>query len=472
MTIINRYFRLPLSLLLLPVFCFAALPAYAQKPAKARTSSPKPAPATEQKTETAAPASSATDSTVDFTTSNGLKTIHRSVQGNEVVAVQIYFRGGSRNITAKNAGIETLMWEVAQLGTRNFTKGQINRELARMGTIVNSGGGYDYSVIAMQCVQKNFDRSWQLLTDIMLNPLFDEKEVALERDRIVNGLRQEADDPDSYVSTLSDRLMYAAHPYINRPYGTVESVGRLTAAELKAYHAEQLLASRILAVVVGNVPLADIKRRVEASFGKLPRGEYKPAPLPAFERANQPDFQLSERAVQTKYVRGVFAAPSLNHPDYPAMMVCMDILGSQFFDEVRVKRNLSYAPNAEINSTGANTGFIYVTTPQPNEAIKVMFTEIERVQQARFREKGLADIVNSFLTKYYQKLETNSSQAARLGEYELLGGGYRRALTWIDDVRKVTSDDLQRVSNTYLKNFHFAVIGEASAFDRELFLSK
>ena len=471
MTITTRHFRLPFSFLLLVAFCFASLPAFAQKPARARTSSPKPAP--EQKTETAAPASSsAADSSVDFTTSNGLKTIHRSVQGNEVVAVQLYFRGGSRNITAQNAGIETLMWEVAQLGTRNFPKGQINRELARMGTIISSGGGYDYSVIAMQCVQKNFDRSWQLLTDIVLNPLFDDREVALERNKIVNGLRQEADDPDSYVSALSDRLMYAAHPYINRPYGTVESVGKLTAAEMKAYHAQQLTATRMLAVVVGNIPLDDIKRRVETTFGKLPRGDYKSDQPPAFERAGKSDFQISERAVPTKYVRGVFAAPSLDDKDYPAMMVTMNILSQQFFEEVRVKNNLSYAPYAEINSTGANTGFIYVTTPKPNDAIRIMFEQIQIIQQNKIREKPLADIINSFLTTYYQKLETNSAQATRLGEYELLGGGWRRALTWIDDVRKVTSDDLQRVANTYLKNFHFAVIGEAKTFDRELFLSK
>ncbi len=456
--IIHRHFRLFIFSLLLS---FSLLPVGAA--AQARVA---PAPAQ------AGAAASAAETTTDFTTANGLKTVHRYVKGNEIVAVQIYFRGGSRNITAKNAGIETLMWEVAQLGTRNFSKGVINRDLARMGTIISSGGGYDYSVIAMQCVQKNFDRSWQLLTDMVLNPLFDEKETALERDKIVNGLRQEADDPDTYVSTLSDRLMYAAHPYLNRPYGTVESVSALTAAELKAYHATQLQTSHMLAVVVGNISADEIKRKVELTFGKLPKGDYKPEPLPNFAHAGKPDFQVSERGVPTSYVRGVFAAPAPGDKDYPAMTVLTNILSQQFFEEVRVKRNLSYAPYAEINSTGANTGFIYVTTPKPNDAIRVMYAEIERMQQNRIREKPLQDIINGFLTQYYQKLETNSAQASRLGEYELLGGGWRRALTWIEDVRKVTPDDLQRVANTYLRNFHFAVIGDARAFDRSLFLSK
>jgi predicted Zn-dependent peptidase len=414
----------------------------------------------------------AADSTADFTTANGLKAIHRRMQGNDVVAVQIYFKGGARNITAKNAGIETLMLEVAQSGTKNFPKSQINRELARMGTVVDSAGGYDYSVLAMRCVRQNFDRSWQLLADMVLNPLFDEQEVTLQRDQLVNALRQEADDPDTYVSTLSDRLLYAAHPYFNRPAGTVESVGSLKAADLKAYHAAHLMTSRMLVVTVGNVALDDLKRKVEASFGKLPQGDYKPEAPPNFKQPAGPELQVSERGVPTNYVRGVFAAPSIGDKDYAALTVAINILSQQFFDEVRVKRNLSYAPYADLHSQGANSGFIYVTTPRPNDAIKVMFDEIERMQRDTIREKPLADIINGFLTTYYLKLETNDALAARLGEYELLGGGWQKAMNWLDEVRKVTPTDIQRVANTYLKNFRFAVIGDPSKFDRTIFTSK
>ena len=93
----------------------------------------------------------AASDTVEFTTANGLKTIHRRVAGNEVVAVQIYFRGGSRNISEKNAGIESLMFEAATQGTKNFPKSQLNRELARMGTVIDAASGYDFSVVAMRC---------------------------------------------------------------------------------------------------------------------------------------------------------------------------------------------------------------------------------------------------------------------------------------------------------------------------------
>ena len=413
-----------------------------------------------------------TDSTTDFVATNGLKTIHRQVAGNEVVAVQVYFRGGSRNISEKNAGIESLLFEVASQGTKNFNKGQINRELARMGTIVDAVGGYDFSVMAMRCVRPNFDRSWQLFTDMILNPSFDEKEVALVKDQIISVLRQQNDSPELSVALLSNKLLFASHPYVNPPDGTVESVSSLTTADLKAHHAKLLQTSRMLVVVVGGAALDDIKRKVETSFGKLSRGDYKSDAPPVFAKAATSEFQIVERPVATNYVRGTFAAPPLDSPDYPAFSIAINILQQLFFQEVRVKRNLTYGADATLLSNGANSAYISVTTPKPNEALSVMFDQVDFMQRQIIREEGLKAIISGFLTNYYTKLETNDAQAAKLAEYELLGGGWRRLLTWIEEVNRVKPEDVNAVSKKYLKNFHFAAIGAARQFDRDLFMSR
>src|SRR5499426_2525754 len=241
----------------------------------------------------------ANGSTTEFVTANGLKTIHRRVTGNDVVAAQIYFRGGASNVTEKNAGVETLLFEVASEGTKNFSKSEINRELARMGTVIDGDSGYDYSIMEMRCVRQNFDRSWQLLADMILNPACDEKEVALVKEQIINALRQQNDSPESSVALLSNKLLYASHPYFNPPDGTLESVSSLTAADLKAHHARLLQSSRMLVVMVGNVAPEEVKSTVETSFGKLPRGDYKPESQPVFAKASTIDFQVIERPVAT-----------------------------------------------------------------------------------------------------------------------------------------------------------------------------
>src|SRR6185436_782194 len=230
--------------------------------------------------------------------------------------------------------------------------------------------------------------------------------------------------------------------------------------------------SRMLVVFVGDVPFNDIRSKVEAGFGKLARGNYKDAPLPAFQNAAKPEFELVNRSVQTNYVRATFAAPPLDSADYPAMSVLINILQQLFFQEVRVKRNLSYGADANLLALGSNAGNLYVTTQKPNETVRVMFEQIDFLQRQVIRDEPLQNIISGFLTQFYTKLETNDAQAARMGEYELLGGGWRNALTWLDQVRKVKPEDINRVAKTYLRNFHFAAIGNPSYFDRELFQSR
>ena len=413
-----------------------------------------------------------TDATTDFTLSNQVKTIHRRVDGNEVVAIQIYFRGGARSITEQNAGIEELLLEVAGQGTRKYSKSEINRELARMGTVIDSAAGYDFSVIAMRCVRSNFDRSWALLTEMVLNPLFDEKEVALAKDQLLNGLRQQNDTPEPAVAILASKLLYATHPYRNSPSGTIESVGRLTAADMKAHHARMLEGGRMLVVAVGNIGLDEVKKKVEAGFGALPKGSFRNEPVPALSHSSAPEFQIVDKSVATNYIRGTFAAPPLNHPDYPAFSVTVNILQQILFQEVRVKRNLSYGAEVTLLSNAANSAFIGVTTPKPNETLRVIFDQIDFMQRQVLLAEPLKSIIGSFLTQYYTKLETNDAQAARLAEYELQGGDWRRLMTWMEETGRVTPEDIQRVSRAYLKNFHIAAIGNPSQFDRDLYQSR
>ena len=156
----------------------------------------------------------ANGSTTDFVTTNGLKTIHRLSPETTWWRSRSIFGAARRNITEKNAGVESLLFEVATEGTKNFSKSEINREMARMGTVIDGDSGYDFSVVAMRCVRQNFDRSWQLLTDMILNPAFDDKEVALVKDQIISALRQQNDSPENSVALLCNRLLLRLAPLL------------------------------------------------------------------------------------------------------------------------------------------------------------------------------------------------------------------------------------------------------------------
>src|SRR6476469_7320017 len=145
--------------------------------------------------------------------------------------------------------------------------------------------------------------------------------------------------------------------------------------------------SRLLLVVVGDLNPAEVRDLVTASFGKLPKGNYKPETVPplVFEKSS---VEVTPRDLPTNYIQGLFTAPSLTAPDIYPMRVASSLLRDRVFEEVRVKKNLSYAPDAFLRTQAANIGGIYVTAADQyaNDAVRVMLGEIALLQRGQAHE--------------------------------------------------------------------------------------
>jgi predicted Zn-dependent peptidase len=402
---------------------------------------------------------------------NGLKVLVKRRAGSQTVAAGLFIRGGSRNISAENAGIESLMLDIATEASVNFPRERLRTELARTGTVLGSSENYDYSVMSLTSTRSNFDRAWEIFTDVALHPAFTKEDFDLVKSRQLSSLRDDADDPDTYLQRLQEKVAYAGHPYLNRPAGTVEAVSRLTLEDVRRYHQQMLETSRLLLVIVGDLDATALRERIAASFGKLPRGQYRQEPVPQLSFA-APTVEVTQRGLPTNYIQGLFTAPPLTAADIYPMQVASSILRDRVFEEVRVKRNLSYAPSAFLNSQGANVGGIYVTAVDANQAVHLMLDEIKRLQTQPIDQMDITGVVSQYLTTYYLGQETNAAQAANLAEYELIGGGWKNSFDTITRLRAVTPADVQRVSQKYMRNLRFVVIGDPKKVDKAIFTTQ
>jgi zinc protease len=452
------------------IACCLLLTAYFLLPLSATAQVAKPAPQTEAERAAAERrAETAGASLVTELNVNGLKVLVKRRAGSQTVAAGLFLRGGSRNITAENAGIESLMLSVATEASQSFPRERMRIELSRMGTVISSGSNLDYSALTLASTRQNFDRSWEIFTDVALHPSFTPEDVQLVQNRTVSLLRNDTDDPDSYLQKLQEHVAYAGHPYLNSPQGTAESVARLTVDDLRRYHQQMMQTSRLLLVVVGDLDPAQVGQRIADAFGKLPHGSYTPPPLPQLN-FNVPTVEVTrQNSLKTNYVQGLFTAPPLTAADIYPMRIASSILRDRVFVEVRVKRNLSYAPDVFLRSQGANVGGLYVTAVDANQAVRVMLSEITRLQQQPIEQQDITDVVSQYLTSYYLGQETNAAQAGELAQYELVGGGWRNSFEQLERLRAVTPADVQRVARTYMKNIRFVVLGDPSRVDTKVF---
>src|SRR5688500_14029386 len=130
---------------------------------------------------------------------NGLKVLLKRREGSLTVAAGLFIRGGSTNINAQNAGIETLMLSSATEATTNFPRAKMRTELSRMGTGIGSSWNGGWSGRSWGTTRRQVDRSWQIGTDVVLRPSVTSEDVSRVRKRMIVSLSDDTDSPDVYL---------------------------------------------------------------------------------------------------------------------------------------------------------------------------------------------------------------------------------------------------------------------------------
>ena len=398
---------------------------------------------------------------------NGVSVILRRNTATEVVVANLYLLGGSRQLTPATAGIEALVLATSERGSRRFPGATLRQRTARLGSTITIEAGDDWSAIGLHAIRATFDSTWALLADRVMAPTLDASELALVRDQFVTIAREKSTQPDDAATELADSLLFVNHPAAVAPTGTPASLAALTAEQLKQYHAQQFVTSRMLLVVVGNVDRSQVERLVRATLATMPRGAYKWTPPPPVRSAGRA-LAVDNRPLPTNYLLGYVPGPAATDPDYSALRVATAVLSGRLFTEVRSRRNLSYAVESPFLERANAIAGLYVTTVDPNQVLGIMRQELTTLQTESVDPQGLKRLEQQFITEYYLKNETNADQANVLARAELYQGDFRAADRFMDVLRRVTPDDVRRVARRYLKDFRFAYVGDATKLDRAL----
>lgn len=401
----------------------------------------------------------ATASTQKFSV-DGIPVVLKTNAGTPVVSAKFYLKGGLPYYKPENAGAELLLFQAAVKGSKKFPKEQLQAALARTGTQIMPQAVHDYTLVSLTCLRRDLAEAWSMFADVISAPTLDEEEVRLARERQLNTIRQMRDDPDSYLRELADELFYADHPYAVQPTGTEASVGPLDANALRTYLGNHVTKARALVVIVGDVDRATAEMLVHEGFGQLPKGDYVEPSLNQRAAGGNAQTRLEERKLPTNYIRGYYEAPSLDDPDYAAMKVAVNILHDRLFEEVRTKRNLTYAVSSNISTRRDNYGLLYVTAVEPDTTLRVMLHEVNRIQTEPISDKELHDQIKVMVTDYLITQQTNASQAEALGQYELLGGGWANADVIVERMQKVSPDEVRKVAQAYIHNVDFVMLGD------------
>jgi zinc protease len=395
---------------------------------------------------------------------SGVHVILRQNSANNVVEANLYLLGGARQITDANAGIEPILLDVSERGTRQYPKNALRRAMAKLGSEIVVAPSADWTMFGIRSSTEVFDSTWAIFADRVMHPTLAKSEINVVKAQYLSGIRQRRDDPDALADLLADSITFVGHPYAVSVGGNEQSIQAIDSAGLRDYQRTQFVTSRMLLVVVGNIDRAHIERLVSKSIGQLPRGSYgwtAPPRVPESQTA----VVIARRQLPTNYILGYYSGPLAKGEDYQALRVATSVLTGRMFAEIRTRQNLTYDVHAPFVDRAATLGGLYVSTVSPDTTLKLMRAAIVDLQQGMLDPIGLKQLEEQFITEYFLDNETNAAQADFLARSQLYGGDYREADRFVDELKSVTPEAVQRVARKYMKGFRFAYVGDPSKLD-------
>ncbi|MBL7741491.1 MAG: insulinase family protein [Chitinophagaceae bacterium] len=402
---------------------------------------------------------------------NGVKVIVQP-SGNDIAVVQTIIKGGVQNYPAAKAGIETLSINaLTECGTVKDDKNSFKNKLDKVSAQVGGFSGMSYASFSMNCIKSDFESVWPLYTDALLSPRFDAKEFDRIKQDAINFIRSNESNPDNAINKMAKQTAFAGKDYAKDPHGTVETVGKLTAADTKKYWQSILTRNRMVIVVVADLEKELIEKKVKEFLSKVPAG----APFALKKESYTPaanTFKPQQRENATNYVQGIAGGPLPGTPDYNAFSLAMNIFSSRHFVEIRTKNGLSYAPGAWFSQGTTPYANISVSTTDPDKYIAVARNLIDKIKNEGFTAEELKNQKTGYLTGLYYRQETNEAQAAAFASNEVIHGNWKRAIKIQNDIKDVTLVQLNAAFKKYINNITWVYQGDPKKVNPVLYTQK
>jgi zinc protease len=392
------------------------------------------------------------------TLSNGMKVIIQEDHNIPNVALYFFYKIGARNERPGITGISHFFEHMMFNGAKKYGPKQFDNEMEKAGGNNNAWTSEDLTAYTdwfpSSALELMFDMESDRIRDLALDP----KMVASERGVVYSERRTSVDNNNFGI--LYEQIhaaAFIAHPYHWPVLGWPSDIEAWTQQDLKDYFAIGYAPNNCTMVVVGDVTVARVMELAKKYIEPIPRHD-PPPPV----RTKEPE-QLGERRVTVKKAAQLpiqmvaYHVPEAKNPDAIVLDVVATVLSrgqsSRLYKRMIDEEPLALSVNGNAGDSLDPTLMIFTIQPRngvdPARTEKVLYEELERLQNTEISARELQKAKNQLLTAHYNQLKTIAGRASLLGNYESIFGDYTKTFTIDKDYEAVTAADIQRVAKKY-----------------------
>ena len=388
-----------------------------------------------------------------YTLPNGIRVIHKYLEHSKIIHCGFILDVGSRDENIQNQGIAHFWEHMAFKGTTKRKAFHIMNRLEANGGELNAYTTKERITFYASVLQDHFEKAFDLLADITFDSVFPEKQIANERQVILEEMAMYKDSPDDDIQDEFDHLVFGNHPLGMNILGIGDTVKRFQRNDFKEFISANLDTERIVFSCVGNIPFNKVKRLADKYIGSVPKISSIRNRV-NFEHYIPQTRQIQRQMNQALCVIGRPAYALLDNKKLPFFML-VNILGgpgmnSRLNMALREKHGFVYSVDAHYTSY-SDTGLFGVqfgTEPkQLLKSIDLVKKEFKKLCEIPLGSKQLHQAKEQLKGQLAMGEENNAGLMLAMGK-SLIDKGYVDSIEDIfNKIDKISPNQLMDVAN-------------------------
>ncbi|HEY7162771.1 MAG TPA: pitrilysin family protein, partial [Acidobacteriota bacterium] len=396
---------------------------------------------------------------------NGLTILTESIEHLRSISLGVWLNKGSRDESPEDAGIYHFIEHMVFKGTEKRSTYEIARIMDSIGGFNDAFTSKENTCFYAKILDEHLPIIFDIFSDILLYPRFDREDLERERKVVHEEFKMVEDNPSDLVHEIFLENFWAAHP-LGRPIlGTLNSVNALTPETLRERFLESYIPPNILISAAGNISHEKLMEAVQSYFtfpgikdAHVLENQPAPEPRPMTLLRSKKDLEQAHLCIGAM-------GHSSDHPDRYAAGVMNVILGgsmsSRLFQKIREEMALCYTVFSSMSSFN-DAGYVSVyagTSPEMTQtAAELIIKECKLLAKEAVSNDELENAKNHLKGSLILSLESSSNRMFSLARNEMIFGRQISTQEILDEISKVTVDDVLRVSQDLFLHSDYGIV--------------
>lgn len=369
-----------------------------------------------------------------------------------------FYLNFSLNNPLPEPGVYSLMVRLFMQGTKTRTAQALSEELDKYAIEFTAELKLDYVKFKFVCLNEDFERAMEIVSDIVKNTTFEEFEK--ERTKLEGEIIAELDSPRVKVIDSYYKNLYEGHNYGYTNTVILENLKNITKEDVINAYRAIVDNSKKVAVFVGDLDFETVHGLVQNYFGDItPSIEELPC-LRRPELLKTKEVEVIQQDLNQAHILKGWIVSTADSDDYAPISLLNIILGasglsSRLFLELRDKKGLAYVVRSAYDVARLSANFsIYIATEPGNieTSLNGFDEEIQKIKTILVSEEELENAKNNLFGKWAFIGETNSQQANWLAHYGIMGFGFDFHEKAVEKIKQVTVKDIYDCANKYFND--------------------